>query len=121
MSELKILFPQPEVIELSGKRIKIYPVKLRDFELYGKEAGALINILDSMGSERLLKYAHEHAHGIRKVLSRTTGLSAWQIRRLPAPAAVQLLLEVVRVNSSFFGEALPEMVRALSGALLSSD
>lgn len=120
MSELKIIFPEPEVVVLGGKEIKIYPVKLRDFELYGKEAGALMGALDSLNAEQLLKYAASHSAGIKKVLSRTTSLSTWQSRSLESTVAVQLFVEVIRVNSSFFGEALPEMVRALSGALSSN-
>jgi len=120
MSELNILFPKPVVAEVGGKSVKIYPVKLMDFELYGKEAVALMGALDQLTSERLLRYADDHSAGIRRVLLRTTSLTWLQVRRIDSVTAIQLFVEVVRVNSGFFGEALPGMVRALSGALSSS-
>lgn len=120
MSELNILFPKPVITEVCGRSVSIYPVKLIDFELYGKEAVALMGALDQLTSERLLRYADDHSAGIRKVLLRTTSLNWLQVRRIDSVTAIQLFVEVVRVNSGFFGEALPGMVRALSGALSSS-
>jgi len=120
MSELKILFPEPATVEVCGKPVSIYPVKLKDFELYGKEALALMNAMDALDSESLLKYAAAHSAGIRRVLARTTDLSFWRRSRMESTVAVQLFVEVVRVNSGFFAEALPGMARALSGALSSS-
>lgn len=121
MSELKILFPEPEIVPLGSSNIKIYPVLLRDFERYGKSAGALIELFSQADIQQINRYAEKHSAEIRRLLRRTTNLNRWQLWRLPATAAVQLLVEVVRVNSGFFGEALPVMVRALSGEPSRSD
>ena len=115
MSELKILFPEPEIVPLGSTNIKIYPVLLRDFERYGKSASALIELFSQADIQQINRYAEKHSAEIRSLLRSTTNLSRWQLWRLPATAAAHLLAEVVRVNSSFFGEALPVMVRALSG------
>lgn len=121
MSELQILFPEPVTVEVMGKAVQILPVKLRHFERYGKAAGALVELFASASVQQINRYAADHSGELRDLLLVTTSLNRWRLWRLPATVTVQLLAEVVRVNSGFFGEALPAMVRALSGALSSSD
>ena len=121
MSELEILFPEPEIVRLGNSKVKIYPVRLRDFELYGKSAGAMIELFSQSSVQQINRYAEKNSPELRRLLRRTTNLSRWRLWRLPATTAVQLLVEVVRVNSGFFGEALPAMVRALSGEPSHSD
>jgi hypothetical protein len=121
MSDLEILFPRPVTVEVMGKPVQILPVKLRHFERYGKAAGALVELFAQASVQQINRYAAEHAGELRGLLRVTTSLNRWQLWRLPATVSVQLLAEVVRVNSGFFGEALPGMVRALSGAPSSSD
>lgn len=121
MSELEILFPQPVTVEVLGKAVEIRPVKLRDFQRYGKAAGALMELFGQASVQQINRYADAHSAELRGLLLATTSLNRWQLWRLPATVTVQLLTEVVRVNSGFFGDALPSMVRALSGALSSSD
>lgn len=117
MSELEILFPEPVPVLLRGKRAHIYPVKLRDFELYGKVAGGFVALLDAASIEQINRYGESNSAAIRNLLRVTTSLTRWQIRRLPSTVAVSLLADVVRVNSGFFADALPMMVRALAGAM----
>ena len=121
MGDLKILFPEPSVVMLGSSKVKIYPVRLRDFERYGKCAGALIELFGQAGVQQINRYAEKHSAELRRLLRSTTNLSRWQLWRLPASSAVQLLVQVVRLNSGFFGEALPAMVRALSGEPSHSD
>lgn len=121
MSELKILFPEPVAVEVMGRDVQILPVKLRHFERYGKSAGALVELFSQASVQQINRYAATHSRELRQVLLATTSLKRWQLWFLPATVSVQLFVEVVRVNSSFFGEALPAMVRALSGAPSSSD
>ena len=121
MSELEILFPEPSGVMLGRSMVEIYPVRLRDFEHYGKSAGALIELFSQASVQQINRYAEKHSRELRRLLRRTTSLNRWQLWRLPATTAVQLLVEVVRVNSGFFGEALPAMVRALSGEPSHSD
>lgn len=121
MSELSILFPEPVTVEVMGRGVQILPVKLRHFERYGKCAAALVELFSQTGVQQINRYAEKHSAELREILRVTTTLNRWQLWRLPAAVSVQLLVEVVRVNSSFFGEALPAMVRALSGAQSSSD
>lgn len=120
MSELEILFPEPVMVLVSGKPAYIYPVKMRDFELYGKVAGGFFELLDVASIEQLMRYADKNSRSVMKLLSIATSLSRWQIRRLPATGAISLLADVARVNSSFFADALPGMVRALAGPILPS-
>jgi hypothetical protein len=113
LSELEILFPKYEEVTLGRSSVRIYPVLLRDFERYGK--------FNDAGVMQINRYASKHSKELRQLLRATTSLNRWQLYWLPATAAVQLLCEVVRVNSGFFGEALPAMARALTGATSLSD
>lgn len=115
MSDLPILFPEPEHIELAGRRVAIRPIKLRDLERYGKTAAALVELLGSASVQQINRWAASNARDVRAILRATTSLNRWQLWRLPGSVAAQLLVEVVRVNSGFFGEALPAMARALAG------
>lgn len=121
MSDLKILFPEPVTIEVAGREAQILPVKFQHFEQYGKVAGEVVSLLSQAGVQPVNRFAEKHSAAVRKLLLATTSLTRWQLRRLPATVTVQLLVEVVRVNSGFFGEALPAMVRALSGAMSPSE
>lgn len=120
MSELQILFPEPVTVGVKGRAVQILPVKLRHFERYGKSAGALVELFSQASVQQINRYAAAHSRELRQILLATTSLKRWQLWFMPATVCVQLLVEVVRVNSSFFGEALPAMVRALSGAPSSS-
>jgi hypothetical protein len=121
MSELEILFPEPVTIDVGGKSVKLHPVKLRDFDLYGKTAAALIELFASASVQQINRYAASNSAQVRKLLLRTTSLNRWHLWRMPASVSVQILAEVVRVNAGFFGEALPAMARALSGPTLPSN
>lgn len=116
MSDLSILLPEPVTVEVMGRDVQILPVKLRHFERYGKSAGALVELFSQASVQQINRYAEKHSAELRQILLATTTLNRWQLWRLPATVSVQLLAEVIRVNSSFFGEALPAMVRALTGA-----
>ena len=121
MSELQILFPEPEIVLLGKRRVLIKPVVLRDFELYGKGAAALIELFSAASVQQINRYGATNSCELRRLLLATTSLKRWHLWFIPSAVAVQLLAEVVRVNSSFFGEALPAVVRALSGDQSSSD
>ena len=117
MSELEILFPEPVPVLMRGKTVKIYPVKLRSFELYGRVASGFLTLLDTASIEQINSYGMTNSASVNKLLRATTSLNRWQIKRLPSSTAVSLLADVVRVNSGFFAEALPAMVRALAGQM----
>jgi len=121
MSELQILFPEPVTVEVMGRDVQILPVKLRHFERYGKSVGALVELFSQASVQQINRYAATHSRELRQVLLATTSLKRWQLWFMPAAVAAQLFIEVVRVNCGFFGEALPAMVRALSGDPSSSD
>lgn len=121
MAGLNILFPAPEEIRVDGKKVTIKAVTLEHFDTYGKAAGSLIQMLGSAGVTQINQYAADHADELRAILKVATNLSWRQRRALPAPVAVQIMVEVVRANAGFFGEALPSMVESLNGAMLSSD
>ena len=117
MSELQILFPEPAVIGLGGKDVSIYPVKLRHFELYGKVAGSLVELFANASVQQINRYAEKHSGDLKRVLRATTSLNRWQLWSMPSSVAVQVMAQVVKANSDFFAEALPEVVRALAGPL----
>lgn len=117
MSELQILFPRPVLVKVQRRAVKIYPVKLCHFELYGKVAGGFVELLDTASIAQMMSYAEANSRSVSKLMRVTTSLNRWQIRRLPSTAAIALLADVVRVNSGFFADALPGMVRALAGQM----
>jgi len=115
MSELSILFPKPETVEVNGRKVKIKPVSFADFDTFGRAAATVITMACSQTSQQL--YAHAARTGqLLDILGRATNLSPWRIRRLPASVAVSLMLHVIRVNSGFFEEALVDADKALAGA-----
>lgn len=121
MSELQILFPDPETVELNGRDVELRAVQLRHFELYGKTASALVEVFSAASVQQINRYAEKHSAELKRVLRVTTSLNCWQLWRMPASVAVQLMAEVIRVNSGFFGAALPALARAINGAKSSSD
>jgi|SRR3990167_4481988 len=121
MSDLQILFPEPETVEVNGRDVELRAVQLRHFELYGKTAGALVEVFSTASVQQINRYAEKHSGDLKRVLRVTTSLTRWQLWYLPSSVAVQLMAEVIRVNSGFFGEALPALARAINGAKSSSD
>ena len=121
MSDLNILFPDPETVELNGRDVELRAVQLRHFELYGKTASALVEVFSAASVQQINRYAEKHSAELKRVLRVTTSLNRWQLWRMPASVAVQLMAEVIRVNSGFFGAALPALARAINGAKSSSD
>lgn len=114
MKDLKVLFPEPEFVLVSGKRITVRPVKFKDFEKFSLAATVIIAMATSKTTEQLYAYAQQAKH-LESVLVTSTSLARWQVRRLPAAAAVHLMLHVIRVNAFFFESALVEMGLALAG------
>ena len=120
MSDLEILFPSPVEISIDGRRVRLKPVLLRDFELFGKVAGALITAIGSASGNELAAFSKKHGRDLRVLLRRTTNLSYLSVRRLPFSVALQLCGQVISVNSSFFAEAQLALATALAGPQLPS-
>jgi len=121
MANLSQLFTETEPVELHGRTVLVRAVALRHFELYGKTASALVEVLASASVQKINHYAATHSRELRKMLAVTTSLNSFQLWRLSASDAARLAAEVVRVNSGFFAQALPDLARALNGAPSSSD
>jgi hypothetical protein len=121
MSELQILFPEPETITVQGRDVQLRPVKLRDFDRYGQAAAALHELFASASVQQINRYAQAHSAELKRVLRSTTSLNRWQLWRMPGVVAVQVMAQVMRVNAGFFGDALPAVVKALNGPMLPSD
>ena len=120
MSSLSVLYPEPSKIKLNGKTVKLHPVTLEHFELFGSATAGLIDMLSNAGIKQLTAYAKAHSKELDKLLAATTDLNRWQRRKLPATVAMQLVVAIVSENAGFFGEALPAMLENLSGAISSS-
>ncbi|NLD14466.1 MAG: hypothetical protein GX665_05155 [Gammaproteobacteria bacterium] len=122
MSELKTLFPIHETVKIGSVTAKIYPVKLKDLEMYSQAAGNLIALLADATVIKMTVYGAKHAQELNKLLAKCTSLSRRQISKLSANDAILFGYQVVRVNFDFFARALPEVVASLpDGAGLSSD
>ena len=111
----EILFPENQNVSLNGKNVAIKPVRFVDFERFGKAAGNAIAMAGSQTTEQLYVYASKSGV-LLDILGTSTSLSRWAIKRLPAAVAVQLMIEVIRVNKDFFEQALVSAEKALAGA-----
>lgn len=118
MSELKLIFPEPEVVEVQGRRVLVRPVRLRDFEVFGAAAAALIAMVANATPAEVYAYAKQSG-ALPAILRSCTDLSAWRISRLPAAVAVELMLLVVAINNRFFDQALVRAGNLLAGAMSS--
>lgn len=120
MSDIQILFPDPSTVLVGRMRLKVHPVRLADFEAFGKAAQAIFQMLNNCTTEELFRYASSSGT-LRTVLMRCTSagrwglLGRWWIGRLPAAVAVELMIHVLQVNSDFFGQALGAAVNTLDG------
>ncbi|MOA23710.1 hypothetical protein D3C78_1443480 [compost metagenome] len=115
MSDLNILFPEPVVVEVQGRRVLVRPVTLRNFERFASAASGLIGMLGTESAANLYAYARQSG-ALQAVLGSCTSLSRWRIAGLPASVAVQLMVAVIRINSGFFDQALVKAAAALAGA-----
>lgn len=122
MSELKTLFPEHELVTIGRVTAKIYPVKLKDLEVYSQTVGGLMALLADATVINMAVYGAKNTANLQKLLSTCTSLSRRQISRLSANDAILFGYQIVRVNFDFFAHALPEVVASLpDGAGLSSD
>ncbi len=114
MSDLRILFPEREVVSIHGRRVEIRPVALRDFEVFGAAAADLIALLAEPTDAAVMAYA-KNTKNLKAIIGRATNLSVWRASRLPAVTVVELMVHVVRLNSGFFDQALIGLATALDG------
>lgn len=110
MSDLQILFPKPVMVAVGSRQVAIRPVELRHFEAFGEAAGGLLAMLGAASPAQIYEYA-KRSGALSTVLGGCTSLSAWRIRRLPTVTAVELMIHVIGVNSSFFDQALSRMAK----------
>lgn len=115
MSDLKILFPEPVAVSVQGRRVLVKPVSLRHFDPFAEASGAIIGMIGSESAAGLYAYAKKSG-ALRTILRACTSMSRWRIARLPAAVAVELMVVVIRINSSFFDKALVRAAAALAGA-----
>lgn len=121
MSELGVLFPDEQFVQVGRRRVRVLPVRLRDFEHFGQTAGVALELLGNPSVQAINAFAAQHSRALRRVLYTCTSLSRWACWRLPAMTAFQLFAHVVRVNADFFGHALGALAVVLHGAKSSSD
>lgn len=121
MNELSILFPKPEEVLLGRRRVEIRPVAFEHFAEFGAAAQGLIQLVGAATTQEIAAYAREHSADLGRVVRHCTNLSRWRIRRLPAAVVVQLVVQIIRANTDFFGQAQVAAARALRGLSSPSD
>src|SRR5690606_7481652 len=119
MSDLNILFPKPVSASVEGRLVLIKPVQVQHFEAFGRAAGTLLSLMESATPAEVYEYATKSG-AMAEILGSCTSLSAWRRKRLPVAVAVELMFQVIKVNSSFFDQALVSAAKALTGAPLSN-
>lgn len=74
MSDLGILFPEPETIYVNGAPVIVRHVRLADFELFGDIASDLLKVLSDGTVPAILQFGKAGSAKLRKILRRTTNL-----------------------------------------------
>lgn len=120
MPSINILSPEPEEVRVNDRSVKVYPVRLKHFELYGEVAGGLLAVIGTSTVDQVHAYGERNSRKIAAVLAATTTVSRWRARRLPVAVAIQLMLHVIRVNAGFFAQAQAEAGAVLAGLVSSS-
>ncbi|WP_430317520.1 hypothetical protein [Pseudomonas nitroreducens] len=115
MSDLKVLFPQPESLEIEGRMVEIRAVQMRHFALFGTTANALIQVLAAGSVEAIHHFGESHGKQLVGAVRATTNLPLWRAKRLPASVLMQVMVQVIRVNSAFFAQAQSAAILALAG------
>ncbi|MBN0091512.1 hypothetical protein JTL65_32905, partial [Pseudomonas aeruginosa] len=93
MSDLGILFPEPETIYVNGAPVIVRHVCLADFELFGDIASDLLKVLSDGTVPSILQFGKTGSAKLRKILRRTTNLSRWRVYRLPVDVAMQIVMQ----------------------------
>lgn len=119
MSDLKILYPKPVTVMVGMRLVRIRPVQVRHFEAFGAAAGGLIEVIAAAHPTAIYAYA-QRTEALQGILGCCTNLSAWRIRRLPTPVALELMIKVVEINSGFFDKALVKAASRLAGVTSSN-
>ena len=117
MSEHKILFPAPEVVALGRRKVKVRPVQLRHFELFGVATKSLLGYLQGGSISALADYAISDSKSLRRAIAATTNLTRLELAFISTPQLVQLYSHVLRVNAGFFAQAQLAVVSQLDGLL----
>jgi hypothetical protein len=116
MSDLKILYPANVVLMLGLRQVVVKPVQLRHFEAFGQAAGGLVEVVAAGNPAAVYAYA-KSSGALQGILGTCTSLSAWRIKRLPTPVALELMLKVVEINNGFFDQALVKAASRLAGVM----
>lgn len=115
MSDLGVLFPQPERIVIEGREIAVRAVEMRHFALFGATANALIQVLAGGSVEAIHTFGESHSGRLVDAVCATTSLNSWRAKRLPASVLMQVMLLSIKVNSAFFAQAQSAAIQALAG------
>lgn len=117
MSDLKVIFPSPEPVRVHKWDAAIYPVKLRDFELFSEVTAGLLKLLSEPSVGAYGKFGGVSGRKVREFIRKTTSLNRYQIWRLPTSSAIQLAAYSMQVNQGFFVKALPDMLAVIQVGL----
>lgn len=120
MNDLRVLFPKSVVADVGGRSVTIRPVTLKDFDEFGEASGNLLAMIASASPAQVYAYAKKSG-ALKSILGSCTDMPAWRVGRLPAASAVELMIQVIAVNSSFFDQALVRAASLLTGAVSSRD
>lgn len=115
MSDLGVLFPQPERVAIDGREVELRAVQMRHFALFGSTANGVIQVLASGSVEAIHRFGESHSQQLVSAVCSTTSLSRWRARRLPASVLMQVMLLAIKANSGFFAQAQSAAIQALAG------
>lgn len=121
MSDLGVLFPQSERIELDGSAIEVRAVEMRHFALFGSVANSLLQVLTCGSVDKIHDFGVTQSGSLISAVRATTNISWWRARRLPASVLMQVMLQAIKVNSGFFAQAQSAALQALVGLQSPSD
>lgn len=115
MSDLGVLFPQPEYVDIGGREVEVRAVQMRHFALFGSTANSLIQVLAGGSVEAIHRFGELHSRELVSAVCATTSLSRWRATRLPVSVLMQVMLLSIKANSAFFAQAQSAAIQALAG------
>lgn len=115
MSQLDILSPAPVSVQVLGREIKLYPLKIRQLPLVVRVMRPFLSaITEDMDFGMVADVYCEHAVTINEALAEMSGLSVAEIEDLQLEDGIGLFFGCIEANKDFFIKTLPSMMAKLT-------
>jgi len=116
MSQLDMISPAPVLLQVLGREVKLYPLKIRQLPLVVRVMRPFLSaISEDTDFSMIADVYFENAATINEALAEMSGLSVMEIEDLQLEDGLGLFFGCIEVNKDFFIKTLPNMMAKLSG------